>query len=159
MADPLSRTIRLANESATARLARAIAAEVERGEAILLSGELGAGKTHFARAFIGHLSGDGGEVPSPTFTLVQVYETGLGPIWHVDLYRMSDPRDVDELGLEEGLSEGIAIIEWPERMAGFPTANRLHVTLDFDAADPGARAARLSGHGRWRDLVDRLPAP
>jgi tRNA threonylcarbamoyl adenosine modification protein YjeE len=153
------RTLLLPDEHATERLAQAIAAMVEPGDAILLSGELGAGKTRFARAMIDRLAGDGGEVPSPTFTLVQTYDTRAGPVWHADLFRLEDTREVAELGLEDALGAGILIVEWPERWEGPLPPHRLEVGLEFGPGGAGARTARLAGHGRWRALVDRLAAP
>lgn len=145
----------LADEAATGRLAAALAPLLERGDVIALSGDLGAGKTSFARALIGALTGAAEEVPSPTFTLVQSYETPKGTLWHFDLYRLAAPEEAYELGIEEAFAEGIAVIEWPERLGHLLPAERLEIALDFAAA-PGARTAALMPSGRWAKRLGAL---
>jgi tRNA threonylcarbamoyladenosine biosynthesis protein TsaE len=130
----------LADEAATDTFGRRLAARLAPGDIVLLSGDLGAGKTALARGILAGL-GHAGEVPSPTFTLVQSYELpGVRlPVWHVDLYRLDDPNEVEELGLDEILADGALIIEWPERAGGrWPEA--LHLTL----ADTGEGSRRLT---------------
>src|SRR5260370_18927731 len=107
--------IDLPDEAATASLAARLAALARPGDVIALKGELGAGKTTFARAFIG-ASGADEEVPSPTFTLVQLYQRGDATIWHFDCYRLRDPEEAWELGIEDAFHYGISLIEWPERL-------------------------------------------
>lgn len=149
----------LADEAATGRLAVAIAAASRPGDLILLAGDLGAGKTAFARAFIRARAGSAIDVPSPTFTLVQTYDLLGGSIWHVDLYRTARADEVRELGLDEALADAIVLIEWPERLGpalgAAWTADRLDLALAF-GAEENERRARLAGHGRWarrlRDL-------
>ncbi len=133
---------RLADEAATDALGRRLAGQLRAGDIVLLSGDLGAGKTALARGILAGL-GHGGEVPSPTFTLVQSYEPPSVrlPVWHVDLYRLDDPDEVEELGLEEILVDGALIIEWPER-AGNRWPDALHLTL----ADSGDGSRRLTAH-------------
>jgi len=153
----VERVASLADEAATVALARRIAAVARAGDVIALAGELGAGKTRFARAFVDTLTGEREEVPSPTFTLVQTYESPAGTIWHFDLYRLTRPDEAYELGIEEALSDGISLIEWPERAQGLLPDQRLDVTLTF-AASPNARTARLVGRGSWADrLAGLLP--
>jgi len=106
----------LPDETATAALAARIAAVAGAGDIIALKGELGTGKTAFARAFI-RTCGNQDEVPSPTFTLVQVYDAGPTAIWHFDLYRIRAAEEAWELGIEDAFIEGISLIEWPERPA------------------------------------------
>ena len=137
----------LADEAATGRLAAAIAAAARPGDLIALTGDLGAGKTAFARAFIRACAGADIDVPSPTFTLVQTYDLPGGPIWHVDLYRTERAAEARELGLEEALTDAIVLIEWPERMGDALAVARLDVTLTFGAGE-NERRARLTGHGR-----------
>lgn len=145
MADPAHRTLDLANLAATRRLGQALAAALAPGDFVALAGPLGVGKTELARAVLGGL-GVADEVPSPTFTLVQVYDTARAAVWHVDLYRLERPEDAAELGLEDA-SAAIALIEWPERLGSLPP-DRLDIGLAFgDGAE--ARVARLVGHGRW----------
>ena len=108
----------LSSEAHTLRLAEDLAAALRVGDLVALRGDLGAGKTTLARAILRSLAGDPHlEVPSPTFTLVQLYETGRLPAAHIDLYRLGDPDEVDELGIEDMLARGIVMVEWPERGA------------------------------------------
>ena len=114
---------------------------------VALAGDLGAGKTTFARALIAAFAAEAGqpppEVPSPTFTLVQIYEFPRATLWHFDLYRIERPEDALELGIEEALTDGIALIEWPERLGKLLPARHIEVRLDFAAA-PDARRIELS---------------
>jgi tRNA threonylcarbamoyladenosine biosynthesis protein TsaE len=148
--------VSLPDPAATAQLARRLAAVARPGDLLALGGTLGMGKTAFARAFIQHLVGSEEEVPSPTFTLVQSYDTPSGTIWHFDLYRLSRPEDVWELGLEDALADGITLIEWPERMGGTLPARRLDLTLRAGDGTE-ARHARLDAVG-GSDLLVRLAA-
>ncbi len=146
---------------ATEALAARLAQLAQPGDTIALIGDLGAGKTLFARAFIRTRAAASDtiidEVPSPTFTLVQVYPLPTGDIWHVDLYRLGAPEEALELGIEEARASGIALIEWPERLAEYLPADRLEVTLAF-TDDEKRRIATVTGHGSWTArLAD--PAP
>ena len=146
----LRRDLYLADRRATAALARAIAAQARRGDLIALSGDLGAGKTAFARDFIHARQASAGvareEVPSPTFTLVQLYELPDAPVWHFDLYRLSGPDEVHELGLEEALGQGIALVEWPDRLGPLLPPERLEIMLLGGDVEE-ARRAQLAGYG------------
>src|SRR5215469_15919496 len=129
----------LANESATEQLGATLAQRLRQGDIVGLYGELGSGKTTLARAILRAAAGDPGLiVPSPTFTLVEVYDTPHGSYWHFDLYRLEEPEQVFELGWEEALAEGIALIEWPERL-GALLPKHLSVTLEIEG--DGRRAA------------------
>jgi tRNA threonylcarbamoyladenosine biosynthesis protein TsaE len=139
---------RLPAETDTQRLGAAIAAELKRGEAVCLSGPLGAGKSTLARALIQALAGPETEVPSPTFTLVQSYVAPALVLAHFDLYRLSGPDEVTELGLDEALDEGAAVIEWPERLGRRLPPDRLDIEF---ALDGESRRARLSPHGAWEE--------
>ena len=145
---PSEGEFRLDHEADTARLGAAIAAELKRHEAVCLSGPLGAGKSTLARALIQALAGADTEAPSPTFTLVQTYATPRLALAHFDLYRLVKPEEVAELGLDEALDEGAAVIEWPERLGHHLPRNRLDVELHINGE---ARRARLSPHGAWED--------
>ena len=144
--------ITLATENDTLALGAAVAPHVRRGEVVALHGPLGAGKTTFARGFIQALAAADEEVVSPTFTLVQVYDTPEGPIWHFDLYRLEKPGDVLELGFEDALATGISLIEWPERLGTLLPPARLDIVL---ASAGTARTATLSGAG-WAERIAKI---
>ncbi|HLB07830.1 MAG TPA: tRNA (adenosine(37)-N6)-threonylcarbamoyltransferase complex ATPase subunit type 1 TsaE [Alphaproteobacteria bacterium] len=141
---------------ATEALGARLAAVLESGDVVGLKGPLGSGKTTLARAVIAALGGTE-EVPSPTFTLVQIYELARGPLWHVDLYRLERAEDALELGLEEALAEAIVLIEWPEKLGPLLPADRLEITLSPGGAEE-ARRVRLTAFGRWRDRLKGLTA-
>jgi tRNA threonylcarbamoyladenosine biosynthesis protein TsaE len=139
----------LPDEAATARLGQAIAAVLRPGEAVCLSGPLGAGKSTLARALVRALTTPEEEVPSPTFTLVQFYEGARLAVAHFDLYRLSDPDEAYEIGLDEALEQGAAVIEWPQRLEGRLPPDRLDVEIELAEDDVGGRRARLTPHGAW----------
>src|SRR6202050_4648785 len=123
-------TVTLANEQATARFANDVAAALEPGNLVTLSGALGAGKTTFARALIRHLAGDETiEVPSPTFTLIQTYELPRFTLVHADLYRLSGAAELAELGFDDLPEGAVVMMEWPDRAAGFLPPDRLDITF------------------------------
>lgn len=136
----------LKDEAATARLGAAIARRLRAGEAVCLSGPLGAGKSTLARALIRELTTPDEEVPSPTFTLVQFYEGSRLKAAHFDLYRLANPDEAYEIGLDEALDEGAAVIEWPERLQGRLPPDRLDVEI---AIEGDSRRAQLAPHGAW----------
>ncbi|KUF09525.1 tRNA (adenosine(37)-N6)-threonylcarbamoyltransferase complex ATPase subunit type 1 TsaE [Pseudoponticoccus marisrubri] len=144
----------LPSADATARLAATLGAGLAPGDVLLLSGGIGAGKTHFARSLIHSLQEVPEDVPSPTFTLVQVYDTTAGPLWHADLYRLDSPDEVVELGLEEAFEEAICLVEWPDRLGPLAPARTLH--LEFaDGPEEDARDLTLSWDApRWDSLRD-----
>jgi tRNA threonylcarbamoyladenosine biosynthesis protein TsaE len=151
--DLIESDVILPNQAATERLAGAIASVARAGDVILLSGDLGAGKTHFARAFINALTPAPEEVPSPTFTLVQTYDARVEgepvEIWHFDLYRLKSPDETLELGIEEAFGEGIALVEWPDRLGSLKP--REHLELRLAITGEGARKATLLPTAAWRD--------
>ena len=143
-------TLDLPDEAATAALGERLGAVARPGDVIALYGDLGAGKTTLARALIRSLLGPETEAPSPTFTLVQTYPGPTFPIWHFDLYRLNDPGEARELGLEEAV-DGLALIEWPERLGRDLPIARLEVRLSFDGA---GRIARLVDLDDWSTRLD-----
>lgn len=150
----------LPNEQATVALVADLAATLEQGDLITLSGDLGAGKTTFARAMIRNLAGDERiAVPSPTFTLVQQYDLPRFIVAHADLYRLDGPSGLAELGLDDLPKEALVLLEWPDRAAGFLPDDRLDVTLTLmPASGPDARHARITGYGALSQRVDRMAA-
>ncbi len=140
----------LPDEAATIRLGQALSALVQPGDAVLLSGPLGAGKSCLSRALIRALTSEDEEVPSPTFTLVQTYEATRGDeafgLAHLDLYRIEDPDEVAELGLEDLLEDGVVLIEWPQRLGPHIPSNCLIITL---APEGEGRLASLRASGSW----------
>ena len=151
-------TLDHADADLTACLARVMAAVLKPGDVIALQGAVGAGKTHFARAFIRARQGAAAEdVPSPTFTLVQTYDDPMGTeIWHADLYRLSHPDELVELGLDEAMRDSIVLIEWPDH--GGPLSDPLILGLEPIAGFPDLRRIALSGSdARW-GVMARLPA-
>jgi tRNA threonylcarbamoyladenosine biosynthesis protein TsaE len=148
--------IDLADETATAALAARLAAVARPSDIIALKGELGTGKTAFARAFI-RARGNEDEVPSPTFTLVQVYDVGPAAVWHFDLYRIGAPEDTWELGIEDAFISGISLIEWPERLGRLLPARRLEITFSF-GDQPWARHVSLDPGKEWQARLALIAA-
>lgn len=147
------------NEQETAALAARLAAQLGAGSLVALTGDLGAGKSTFARAFIrARLGDEDAEVPSPTFILVQTYDAPDGTeIWHADLYRLTDPEEVFELGLDEARDDAVCLIEWPDRMPEDWWHDALELTFGIGAA--GERHICLKGDAaRWAALVAELQA-
>lgn len=143
---PAEGDFRLGTESDTAAFGAALAAELRAGEAICLSGPLGAGKSVLARGVIRALSPEEGDVPSPTFTLVQFYDGPRFPIAHFDLYRLNSADEAYEIGLDEALRDGAAIIEWAERLGHHLPPDRLDIEIEVDGE---ARRVRLTPHAAW----------
>ena len=158
-------TVTLPDERATARFAIDIAAALEPGDLVTLSGDLGAGKTTFARAVIRYLAGDDAiEVPSPTFTLMQSYELQRFPLVHADFYRLSGAAELGELGFDDLPDRTVVLVEWPDRAAGFLPPDRLDITftlapqLDFGCAPRTRRRLwRAVSAGRSHDAGAHVP--
>lgn len=139
-----------------ARLAELVALKVRAGDVIALHGDLGAGKTTFARALVRALLGDrAADVPSPTFPIVQTYETPRVGVSHFDLYRLTGPDDLDEIGFHDAAREGVILVEWPERAGGELPAERLDIELRA-GAQPDTRDVVLRASGDWQTRLDRL---
>ena len=141
----------LGDEAATETAGRDLARQLRAGDVVTLSGPLGVGKTALARAIIAAL-GHGGEVPSPTFAIVQPYEALEPPVWHADLYRIEDLAELEELGLDLA-TEGVLLGEWPERASEGRWPDALRLTLDF--APDGARRLTAQVPPSWQS---RWPA-
>lgn len=144
----------LPDAAATVALGVALGARLSPGDAVMLYGALGAGKTTLARGAVAGFLGREEETPSPTYTLVQTYEGPRGQLWHADLYRLKDPSEAEELGLEDAFTDAAVLIEWPERLAVLP-ARRLDIRLS--QAGEGRRA-RLAAHGGAAPLIQDLHA-
>jgi len=143
--------IDLRDEAATARLAEMLSRVVRIGDVIALHGDLGSGKTAFARAFIRALGDPEEEVPSPTFTLVQIYDLSVGPVFHFDFYRLNRAEETYELGIEDAFHEGVSLIEWPDRVRGLLPRERLDLELSLRGKK--ARRAVLRGGGSWMERL------
>ena len=113
----------------TKKLATEIKEYLQNGDVILLKGEIGAGKSHFARSLIQAAMDKVEEVPSPTFTLVQTYDTKIGSIWHADLYRLSDQSEIFELGLIDAFGKEIVLVEWPDRLGHLEPQDALKIEM------------------------------
>jgi tRNA threonylcarbamoyladenosine biosynthesis protein TsaE len=142
-------SLSLHDETATERLGTSLAGKLRARDVVALEGGLGAGKTTLARAILRAASGDPAlVVPSPTFTLVEVYDTPKGAFWHFDLYRLETPEQVFELGWEEARADGIALVEWPARLGPLMPRKHLRLTL---AIEGDGRRATLEGEARFVD--------
>ena len=146
----LDLTLDLPDPAATDELGRKLAAILRPGDVVALEGPLGSGKTALARAAIRALTGPEEDVPSPTFTLVQSYESGLGPLYHFDLYRLEAPDQAVELGIDDAFADGISLVEWPDRLGGYLPRRHLKIGLSA-GADKDSRVARISGGVQWKD--------
>ena len=143
--------------------AAALANLARTGDVIALSGDLGAGKTVFAKAFVRALTNEDEDVPSPTFTLVQIYDGHRDgenlTIWHFDLYRLKTAEEIYETGFEEALSDGISLIEWPERAGNLLPRNRLIVHLEAPAGQPDKRNITITANGAdWIQRMENIKA-
>ena len=151
---PFLKSFSLKDAAASERLGARLAPLLRARDVVALHGDLGAGKTTLARGLLRTLAGDPEmDVPSPTFTLVEVYEFPAVTVWHFDLYRLKQPEDVWELGLEQALGEAASLIEWPERLGPLLPASRLDIKLQ---AEDGGRRAELSGTGDWAQRLQVL---
>jgi N-acetylmuramate 1-kinase len=148
----------LTDEAATYRLMTDVAAVLEPGDLITLSGDLGAGKTTFARALIRYLARDDTmEVPSPTFTLTQTYTLPGFTVVHADLYRLSGAGELAELGLDDAPEGAVTLVEWPDRATGFLPNNRLDIALTLEPQHgPTARSVRITGYGNVTPRAERI---
>lgn len=140
----------VADEAAMLAVGEALAKQLRPGDVVTLAGGLSAGKTTLVRGLLSGLD-HRGEVPSPTFAIVQPYEMLEPPIWHVDLYRLEDPSELDELGLDESADVGVLIVEWPERAGphSWPEALALSIAVEEDGARRLTATVPAAWEGRW----------
>ena len=151
------RTLTFKTEAETAAFSHRVAPMLEPGDCLLLAGQIGAGKTFFARQIIRALTTPEEEVPSPTFTLVQTYSTPDFDIWHCDLYRLSHPEEAFELGLDDAFATSVVLIEWPDRLGDLTPATAL--ILRFSAPEPGVRQVTADGPAaRWHPILELFDA-
>lgn len=137
----------------TAKSAARLGAVLMPGDVILLTGDVGAGKTHFARALIQSLLFEPEDVPSPTFTLVQTYDTPKGEIWHADLYRLTSTAEIEELGLSDAFDNAICLIEWPDRLGDLRPDGALELTLTQAGQQDARHLACAWGDEGWNQRV------
>lgn len=150
-ASPLVRI--LTDPQHTAQLAVTLGKTLGPGDVILLTGDVGAGKTHFARSLIQSILPMAEDVPSPTFTLVQTYDTDRGDVWHADLYRLTSTLEIEELGLTEAFTTAICLVEWPDRLGDLRPEGALEVTLAPGASDDARQLTVTWDDPRWDGRV------
>ena len=154
MSDPRPETeLRLAAPDDTARLGRWLAGCLQPGDTVLLQGPIGSGKSHLARSVIQSWLGQMEDVPSPTYTLVQTYGEGGAEIWHADLYRLSHPDEVIELGLDDAFGRAICLVEWPERLGRATPDSALRLTFSQDGE---GRRVLLTGSAEWAERLSQI---
>lgn len=151
----MEKSIHIENEQALSGIAGKLAPLLRAGDVLCLKGGLGAGKTAFARALIQSFAGTAEEVPSPTFTLVQVYDAFSPEVWHFDLYRMESEnsdleKDILELGWEEARRHAVVLVEWPERLGSLLPRDRLEILISIDPAKETARRMTFVPFGQWQ---------
>ena len=158
MADPTSLSFHFADPEETAAFAARLAPDLVPGDVILLEGDVGAGKTHFARSLIRARLDPPEDIPSPTFTLVQTYAGDDVEIWHADLYRLTSTQEVEELGLAEAFETAICLVEWPDRLGPLAPADALTLHLAVGDGDAMRRMTARWQSGRWADRLNRAAA-
>lgn len=152
-----TQTLILPDAETTTRLGQALARDLGPGDALLLSGPIGAGKSHLARAIIlAKLAAEGRveDVPSPTYTLIQTYETAGAEIWHADLYRLGDADEVLELGLDDAFDSALCLVEWPDRLGPLAPKDALQIGLELEGA--GRRATLHAEAPKWSKTLAQL---
>jgi len=147
--------ITLASPEDTARHAVSLGTGLTPGDTVLLHGPVGAGKTHFARHLIQSLLVTPEDVPSPTFTLVQVYETTAGPLWHSDLYRIGSSFETEELGLIEAFETAICLVEWPDRLAELAPPDALNLTFEQSETENARSLTAEWTAERWQPSMQK----
>lgn len=153
------KTVSLSSTEDTARLAIKLSEILTSGDTLLLSGPVGAGKTHFARHLIQAFLVEPEDVPSPTFTVVQTYDTTAGPLWHCDLYRIGSTLEIEELGLMEAFDDAICLVEWPDRLGDLAPDNALHLDFSHGETDDIRVLHVTWAAPRWNTLVEDWTGP
>lgn len=154
MLAPVTVSIDSLSPEDTSKVAERLSEHLAPGDVVCLSGNLGAGKSVFARGIIQKLTGET-EIPSPTFTLVQTYQAPAYEVWHADLYRLSDVTEVSEIGLDSAFEADVCLIEWPERMTS-PPSDALWVTISTGPEDGFRRVELKSTADKWRSVLPSL---
>ena len=151
-----ARSLTFKSPEETAIFARQLGTSLRPGDVVLLEGPIGSGKTHFTRNLIQSLMAEPEDVPSPTFTLVQAYDTPSGEIWHCDLYRLSAAEEVDELGLTEAFDTAICLVEWPDKLGPLAPQGALTLTFETDPNKIDFRRVTLSWTApKWAEKLER----
>jgi len=149
----LTRSLCFSDAEQTSIYAARLARHLGSGDVILLSGDVGAGKTHFARSLIQSILAEPEDIPSPTFTLVQTYETEEAEIWHADLYRLTSVQEVEELGLIDAFATAICLVEWPDRLGALTPPSALSLGFKPEQS-PDARSVIATWQDpRWTETV------
>lgn len=143
----------LASPDETARFAKALGPVLTEGDVILLAGDVGAGKTHFARHLIQSILTTPEDVPSPTFTLVQTYDTLPGSLWHADLYRLESTQEIEELGLVDAFESAICLVEWPDRLDTFAPDKALNLTFTDGRTEDARRVTATWSVPIWSERL------
>lgn len=147
------RCVKLNSPEATTRFAEQLSDVLSGGDVVLLEGPIGSGKSHFSRAIIQSLILEPEDVPSPTFTIVQSYETPGFPIWHCDLYRLTSPDEALELGLDEAFESALCLIEWPDRLGVEQPENALHISFEH-FGEEGRKLSFKYSDKKWSKILE-----
>lgn len=154
-AKPSTYRTHLKDEAATTLFGQQLGSVLRAGDTLLLNGPVGAGKSHLARAIIGSLLVEDEHIPSPTYTIIQTYQTTRGELWHADLYRLADSSELSELGLDEALGHAITLIEWPDRLPDKIKPEDA-LAIDLSLPDSGRNVVMHFQSERWNELESFL---